>query len=241
MPISKASHVILATQSKGSRDSLTLCPLKFTDKTMEAEFAYNQERAARYRNVLGGLTASGVVLVNLGVGLAAWHTGMFLQDPSIFGSFLTFIVGCLFFCMTYANAYRIPVIQRHLEYASYFICTAAVVVQSTLSLWWKTQLNSKENFLRYAPHLTEVFGLPFDPYDPGEPKDSIAYHIVVLYHELVLGVVFQSTLLAIFVLMNLVTPTRFFIASRLQIVITLIGIIPFIYGAFQLPETLLPK
>lgn len=208
---------------------------------MEAEFAFNQERTARFRNVLGGLFASLLVVVSLSNSIAAWKSGVFMHDSRIFASYLTFLVSCVFFCLAYAISYKIPIIQKHLEYTSYFIATSATVTQSILAVWWKHELYSERNFLKFAPALSELFGLEFDPLNPGEREDSVIFHIVVIYNELLMGIFLQSTLLVIFVLFDVLTPTRFFIACRLQMVNTLVGIIPFIYGAYQLPETVLPK
>ncbi|KAL8447358.1 hypothetical protein Emed_004462 [Eimeria media] len=234
-PSKEASREIIAAQSKGSRESLSLFPLKFTDKSMEAEFAFNQERGARFRNVLGGFIASFLVYVDLAVSAAVWHTGVFMHDTDIFSSYMTFLACCTIFCTAYAISYRIPWVKNYLEYTSYFIATSAVVSQTCLSIWWKSALYSEKNYLKFAPELSRVFALDFSELPSRE--DSVVYHIVVVYNELFLGIFLQSTLLCVFLLFDVLTPTRFYIATRLQIFNTVIGIIPFIYGAFQLPET----
>ena len=208
---------------------------------MEAEFAFNQARSARFRNIMGGCAAACLVALDVGVVFGAWSTGVFVHDPKVFASLLTFLVSCTIFCTSYAFSYRIPVVRQYLEYTSYFIASSAVVLFSILTVWWKYELYSEENYLRFAPILSEVFGLAFDPANPRPRKDSIVYHIVVLYHELLFSILLQSCILIVYVLFDVLTPTRFFIASRLQITNTLVGLIPYIYGAFQLPETLLPK
>ncbi|KAL8453503.1 hypothetical protein Emag_001876 [Eimeria magna] len=225
----------LEPQSKGSRESLSLFPLKFTDKSMEAEFAFNQERGARFRNVLGGFIASFLVYVDLAVSAAVWHTGVFMHDTEIFSSYMTFLACCTIFCAAYALSYRIPWVKNYLEYTSYFIATSAVVSQTCLSIWWKSALYSENNYYKFLPALSRVFGL--DASDRPARGDSVVYHIVVVYNELFLGIFLQSTLLCVFLLFDVLTPTRFYIATRLQIFNTAVGIIPFVYGAFQLPET----
>ncbi|XP_026189760.1 uncharacterized protein LOC34623673, partial [Cyclospora cayetanensis] len=237
----KASHVILAAQHKGSRDSLTLCPLRFTDRSMEAEFAYNQERSARFRNVMAGATAATLVAIDVVLAAVLWNTGMFMHDPVIFASFMVFFLLCTFLSIMYAMSYRIPYLRNYLEFASYFIVTSAVIAQTILGIWWKTALYSKENYLRFAPSVSKSFGLEYDPAIPGDRMNSVAYHFVVLLNELFLGILFQSTLLLTYILFDVLTPTRFFIASILQIVNTLLGIVPFIFGAIQIPETSLPN
>ncbi|KAL8426595.1 hypothetical protein Efla_005172 [Eimeria flavescens] len=235
----KRSHAIVASKAKGSRDSLLLCPLRFTDKSMEAEFAFNQERSARFRNVLGGLIASFLVVVDLSVSAAAWQSGIFMHDTVIFTSYMIFLACCTIFCAAYAISHRIPYVRDNLEYTSYFIATSAVVTQSCLAIWWKTVLYGEENYAEFLPLLSKVFGL--DMADLQDRKTSVVYHIFVLYDELLLGIFLQSTLLCVFLLFDVLTPTRFFIATKLQILNTLVGIIPFVYGAIQLPETLLPN
>ncbi|CDJ40034.1 hypothetical protein, conserved [Eimeria tenella] len=240
-PDVKASHVILAAQNKGSRESLTLCPLRYTDKSMEKEFAYNQERTARFRNVLAGLFASFLVVVDIILYTMAWHAGVFAHDVFVFRSSITFFVCCTIFCLSYAFSYRIPYVKGYLEYTSYFIATSAVVVHCVLVLWWKSSLYTQENFVKFAPSVSKLFGMTFDSEDPPDKKDSPIYHFVVLFNELFMGISFQSTILIIYVLFDVLSPTRFFIVSRIQGLNTILGTIPFIYGATQLPETLLPN
>ncbi|KAL8433690.1 hypothetical protein ACSSS7_003720 [Eimeria intestinalis] len=103
------------------------------------------------------------------------------------------------------------------------------------AVWWKSALYSEKNYLKFLPQLSRVFAL--DSSTPPERSNSVVYHIVVVYNELFLGIFLQSTLLCIFLLFDVLTPTRFYIATRLQLFNTAVGIIPFIYGAFQLPET----
>ncbi|OEH79697.1 3 5 -cyclic nucleotide phosphodiesterase domain-containing protein [Cyclospora cayetanensis] len=182
----KASHVILAAQHKGSRDSLTLCPLRFTDRSMEAEFAYNQERSARFRNVMAGATAATLVAIDVVLAAVLWNTGMFMHDPVIFASFMVFFLLCTFLSIMYAMSYRIPYLRNYLEFASYFIVTSAVIAQTILGIWWKTALYSKENYLRFAPSVSKSFGLEYDPAIPGDRMNSVAYHFVVLLNELFL-------------------------------------------------------
>lgn len=106
-----------------------------------------------------------------------------------------------------------------------------------MSVYWKSVLYSEDNYLRFSPDLSNGFGPHLDPDVPGDRKDFVIYHIVVVYNELLNGIFLQSTKVSVDVL----TPTRFFIASWLPIVRLLISVVSFVYGAFQLPETFLPK
>lgn len=237
----KTSRVILATQNKGSRASLSLCPLRFTDKSMEAEYAFNQERSARFRNVIAGWLGVFLIFVNAVLPAAAWQAAFFLPDTLVFYSYMTYIVLSILFTVAYANSYRVPFVRRHLEYTSYFIATSAVTIQSVLAFWWKGHLYDEESFLHFAPAISEALGVEFDPSNPPAPRDSVIYHTVVLYNELMLGSFLQSVIFFVCVLFDVLTPTRFFIAWQLQVANTLIAIAPFVYGAFQLPETALPS
>lgn len=208
---------------------------------MEAEFAFNQERSARFRNVLAGWTAALLVFTAAVVPAVAWNAGLYMPDTLIFCSYMAYLALCILFAVAYANSYRIPFVKRHLEYTSYFIVTSAITMQSVLALWWKTHLYGKETYLQFAPAVSEAFGVQFDPLNPPEPRDSIIYYTVVLFNELMLGSCLQSIVFFACVLFDVLTPTRFFIAWQLQVANTLIAITPFLFGAFQLPETTLPK
>lgn len=232
---------IVIAQNKGSRESLTLCPLRFTDKSMESQFALNQERTARFRNLIAGVLSSFLVVVDAGACYGAWRAGIIMHDPSMFWSFLICLALALILCIAFAFSYRIPYIRHYVEYASYVMATLVVMLKSFSVVAFKAHMYSEKCFLNYGAQIAKLYGLEFNPQSISDWRQSTMYQILVTYTELFLDVFVQSTIVFVLLLFDVLAPARFFIASWLLGLNTLIGIAPFVYGAVQPSGTFLPK
>ncbi|OEH79698.1 hypothetical protein cyc_07785 [Cyclospora cayetanensis] len=195
------------------------------------------ERSAHYRNILATFAAVGLMAVDVGSTTGAWIDGAIMQDTFICASDLACLAISVIFCMSSALAFRIPFVRRDMEYASYVISTAAILPKCLSVLWWKSGLYSESYFETHRDNVSQTVGLHLDHEHPSDPNDSVISHLAVVYAELHLEGSVQSTVVLIIVLFDVWTTTRFFIASWLLILNVLIGTMPVLYGAFQLPET----